>query len=262
MSGIAVAERSIDGVRIESVYASKPDADDLVLIHGGCHGSWVFEKFMPFMAGAGWNSHAINWYGHNGSAPIDASLALKRGIADVATEIRHAASLFAKPPILLGHSMGGLAALKYAENNPVRALVLLAPVVPIQAGAGAVPLPVDENVMWGPPPFEVARELFFLGLSEHEAQNYYRRLCAESPRAVLEATRFTVSVETSRITCPVLAFGGTNDRLVPASAVESMAKLYGADYRLLEDRGHGLTLEPRWAETGAVIRDWLATKLR
>jgi pimeloyl-ACP methyl ester carboxylesterase len=262
MSKITVAERSIDGVRIESAYAASPDADNLILIHGGCHGSWAFKKIMPFMAEAGWNAHAINWYGHNGSAALDASLALTRSIEDVATEIHKAASLFDKPPILVAHSMGGLAAQKYAEKYPVRALVLLAPVVPSQAGASEVPLPLDESVMWGPPPFEIARELFFQGLSEQEAQGYYRRLCAESPRSVFEATRFTVSIDPSRITCPVLAFEAANDRLVPAPAVERMAKLYGADYRLLEDRGHSLTLEPRWAETCAVIRDWLAAKFR
>jgi pimeloyl-ACP methyl ester carboxylesterase len=262
MSKITLAERFIDGVRIESAYAANPDADNLILIHGGCHGSWAFEKIMPFMAEAGWNAHAINWYGHNGSVSLESSLAIKRSIAEVATEIRKAASLFDKPPILVAHSMGGLAAQKYAENNPVRALVLLAPVVPLEAGASEVPLPLDESVMWGPPPFEIARELFFQGLSEQEAQKYYGRLCAESPRSVFEATRFTISIEPSRITCPVLAFEATDDRLVPPPAVERMAKLYGADYRLLEGRGHSLTLEPRWPETCVVIRDWLAAKFR
>src|SRR6266404_9183102 len=86
------------------------------------------------------------------------------GIADVTEEIVHVAGQFEESPVIVAHSMGALAAQKYTECHPVSALVLLTPVVPTEVGGDVIDIPIDTNQPWDPPPFEIARDLFFQGL--------------------------------------------------------------------------------------------------
>jgi pimeloyl-ACP methyl ester carboxylesterase len=256
----APVDRLVEGVHVVSIRPDPPSQAKrapIVFIHGGCHGSWAFEYFQSYFSEAGWETHALNWFNHNGSKPLELPTFLARGIADVATEIGIVRSTLSAAPILIAHSMGGLAALKYAEEAKVHAMVLLAPVVPLEVGAEAIALPVDAGQPWGPPPFEVARRLFMHGLDEAMSRSLYQKLCPESPRSVMEATRFSVGVDRSRVTCPTLAIGAEYDPLVPAAAVEELSRLCGATFVLAEGRGHNLLLEPRWQETASTILSWL-----
>jgi pimeloyl-ACP methyl ester carboxylesterase len=255
-----LVDRLIEGVHVVSTRldsVGQAQRAPIIFIHGGCHGSWVFEYFQSYLSEKGWETHALNWFNHNGSKPLERSTFLARGIADVATEIGIVRSPLSVAPILVAHSMGGLAALKYAEQAEVRAIVLLAPVVPVEVGAEAIDLPVDVDQPWGPPPFEVARRLFMDGLDKDMSRSVYQKLCPESPRCVMEATRFSVSVDRSRVNCPTLAIGAEHDPLVPAAAVEEFSRLYGANYVLAKGRGHNLLLEPRWQENASTILSWL-----
>src|SRR5260221_7618732 len=54
--------------------------------------SWSWVNFLPYFAQAGWDCHALNWFGHNGSAPHPEVGLLQRGIADVVEEIAHVAA--------------------------------------------------------------------------------------------------------------------------------------------------------------------------
>jgi pimeloyl-ACP methyl ester carboxylesterase len=99
----------------------------------------------------------------------------------------------------------------------------------------------------GPPPFEVARELFFQGLSEVDAWCYYSLLEPESPQAVYEVTRgWTISVDKVRISHPILVVGAELDNLAPPHLVRNLADHYGADYLFLFGKGHSVLLEPEW----------------
>ncbi len=245
------------GVRVESVApvgASK--LDPIIFVHGGCHGSWCFDNFQSVFAAGGWQGHALNWFNHNGSASLPADKFLARGIPEVAEEIGHVAATLSKPPILIAHSMGGMAAQKYAERHPTRALVLLAPVVSSEANVAPINVPLVMDQPFHLPP-EIASSLFFDGLEAEEAMRCYRLLCPESPTCVQQATRFTISVDYAKIGCPILAFGAENDPLVPGAYVRSLAELAKADFRMLPGRGHNLLMEPHWRDTASEIAHWL-----
>jgi pimeloyl-ACP methyl ester carboxylesterase len=254
-----IGEYRTHGVRVETAKASGSGQrrPPILFVHGGCHGSWSWVNFLPFFASAGWDCHALNWYNHNGSDAQPTEQFVRRGLADVTEEIAHVASQFGQPPILVGHSMGGLASQKYAERHPVAALVLATPVVPAEVGGDTIELPVDMERPWGPPPFPVTMDLFFQGLSEDEATRYYSLLCPESPRAVFEATRWTVPIDKVSISSPILVIAGEKDVLTPPSTGRALADFYGADYRYLRGRGHNVLLEPNWRETADMIGDWL-----
>lgn len=139
----------------------------IVFVHGGCHGSWSWVHFLPYFAQAGWDCHALNWFGHNGSAPHPEVGLLQRGIADVTEEIAHVAGHFEESPVIVAHSMGALAAQKYAECHPVSALVLLTPVVPTEVGGR------PESAL-GAPTIRDRTRLMVPGPGRRRSQNVFR----------------------------------------------------------------------------------------
>jgi len=254
---------SVDGIFVEFARPGEgPNSSDrvpLVFVHGGCHGSWCWRNYLPYFAQLGYDCYALNWYNHYKSEKrFSKEEFVKRSISDVTNEIGKVADHVGGNVVLIGHSMGGLGSQKYAEKNHLQALVLINPVVPAEVGGPIIELPVNENEEWGPPPIEISSELFFQGSSKEEIKDLYPLLCPESPKAVWEATRWTVSIDKSKMDMPKLVFGAELDRLCPFQIEEKLAKFYAADYVYVPGKGHNLLLEPKWQETAGMIRDWLA----
>jgi len=235
----------------------------LILVHGGCHGAWCWEGVQESLAELGWASTAFDWYSHGDSRQLEESEWLKRDILAVREEISIVADQLAArtdvPSVVVGHSMGGLAALSYAAStqNQLAGLVLLAPVVPEGFAEGVSELPVQPGSPWGPPPPEVARQMFYSGVEDAQADVLYGRLQSESPEAVWQATRYTAQVDVSAITAPVLVFAGDLDPLVPPAAIRRLAETMGAHLVSLPGAGHGLTLDPVSSDVSRAMDDWL-----
>lgn len=233
----------------------------LLLVHGGCHAGWAWERLQPFLAELGWDSVALNWYGRGGSAPLaDPSAALQRGIPDVAREIGVVAGSLPAPPVVVGHSMGGLAALCYASEKPVAALVLLTPVAPALPGLEPLDVPVDLAQWWLPPDEETARFLFFDAVGDEEAGHYASALVPESPLAVWQATRWTVPVPSPPYGGATLVVSASDDPLVPPPVSQTLVDHLRADHVALTGQGHGVTLNPICQQVGTVMADWLGPR--
>lgn len=236
----------------------------IVFVHGGCHGAWSWEGMQRRLAGRGWSSTALDWLTHGGSDQLEGNDRLRRGIADVRHEIDVACGTLESAPVVIGHSMGGLASLAYAATTTreLAGLVLLTPVVPHEFGGAPIEIPVDFDAPWGPPPPDVARQLFYSGVDDATAAEYHRKLQPESPRAVWEATRWTVEVDVSSLRVPTLVVAAEADPLVPAEYVLAMAEGIGAESVLLPGVGHGVTLDPGWPRLAAQIESWLTRVVR
>jgi pimeloyl-ACP methyl ester carboxylesterase len=248
-------ELHINGVRVE-IYGKPSDSPPLLFIHGGCQGSWAWEKIAPRLAEEGWYAVCLNWYGHNGSSPPIKIQALTRSLLDVTTEIAVVAETLHRAPILVAHSMGGIPSLAYAAANPVAALVLLTPVLPAGLGADPIDLAVDPTSMWMPPPASI-KPTWWAGVTDDESQRYETLLVPESPRAVLEATQWLCEVNLSEVQAPALVIAGGADVLIPAE-VQSLAQAISATFVLLEDEGHGIPINPVWEHVTGQISEWLS----
>lgn len=253
----------IDALHIGDVYtehAAPKVPDDgrppVVFVHGGCHGSWMWRDYLTYAADRGWEAYALNWLGHYGSRELSGEEFVARSIGDVRYEIGVLAGHIGQAPIVVGHSMGGLASLAYASLHDVAALALLAPVVPAAIGGPVIEMPVDSTVPWEPPPFDTTRGLFFQGLDEPTARRYYKLLQAESPKAVLEATRRTLDVDVDAVRVPALVVGAENDLLTPEPQVASLAQRIGARYHLASGRGHSVPYDPDWKDTADLVFSW------
>ena len=244
----------INGVRVET-YGTPSAAPPLVFVQGGCQGSWAWEKMAPRLAGAGWYAVCLNWFGHYGSKVLPDGDAVSRSLLNVTTEIGLVTDWLGRAPVLVAHSMGGVPSLAYASANPVTAVILLAPVLPAGLGVGPIDLPVDPAAMWLPPPHMI--DATYCEVIAQEAQRYTSLLSAESPQAVLEATRWLCEIDTRHVDAPALIFAVRSDPLVPLKGIHALAEAIGATIVTLENTGHGIPLNPVWANVTAQIDPWL-----
>src|SRR5580704_8999928 len=97
---------------------------------------------------------------------------------------------------------------------------------------------------------------------EARARTYFEKLCPESPKAVYEATRWTVPIDRVNVSGPILVVSSELDHLTPPAIGRSLATFYGADYRYLRGRGHNILLEPNWRETASMVAAWLGRETR
>jgi pimeloyl-ACP methyl ester carboxylesterase len=247
----------VDGVAVARHEPATPNGKaPIVMVHGGEHGAWVWERYGPFFASKGWECHALDWYGHGRSDAVPDFT--ERGITDVSREISSVSRQFAEFH-LMGHSMGGLAALVSAAALNPKSLTLLAPVVPAEVNAAPVPVPVDLAQPFGVPPFEIAKEMFFSTMTDEEAEPHYARLQPESAQAVWEATRWTVSVDLAAVRAPTLVLGAGADTLTPTPAVRELARLMNATYLEFPGIGHSdlLLKAGGWELPAAAVESWL-----
>lgn len=240
--------------------AKKTKKPPIVMVHGGQHGKWAWRNWAMFFSNAGYEVHALDWYNHGDSARLPEWKFIKRSIVDVAhNELRTVVRHLDRKPVLVGHSMGGLASAVYAAEAPVEKLVLLTPVMPSVVNPDPVPLPIDMSKPFPVFPYEQAKQLFFSTLSDREARQAYARLVPESPQAVLEATQWTVDVDLTAIQAPKLLFATEFDVLTPAEPEERYAKMLGAEYKFIPGIGHSdiLLKDPEWRNTAQHTLTWL-----
>src|SRR5215472_7271788 len=95
----------------------------LVLVHGGGHGAWAWDKVVPLLHEQGHRVIAPNLPGHGDGRPIG-----HQTLATYTQRIIEYLDDEPEPVILVGHSMGGLTISQVAEERPdkISALVYLA----------------------------------------------------------------------------------------------------------------------------------------
>ncbi len=91
----------------------------LLFVHGAYCAAWVWDRhFLPFFADRGYQAHALSLRGHGASEGHErlSSWRLRDYVADVEQVIVG----LSRPPVLIGHSMGGLIVQKILHRRPVR----------------------------------------------------------------------------------------------------------------------------------------------
>src|SRR3712207_4595058 len=101
---------------------------------------------MGFMADRGYAAYALSFRGHGRSEGLG-DLA-RHGLADYADDVRTATRSIGRPPILVGHSMGGLVAQRCLGREQVAGLALMAPVPPEGVMAANAHLVLREPGLW------------------------------------------------------------------------------------------------------------------
>lgn len=178
-----------------------------------------------------------------------------------------------RPPILIGHSMGGLLAQQLATRVKPLALVLLTPAAP--AGINGVRwsnLPVFAPWLLGgrfwrnphKPSFERAVKSLFAGVPADRHRRLYEGLVHESGRATAEMAMWwldlgrAAALESRAVECPVYVVSCGQDRLTPPGVVRKVSALYPqASLRHYPERGHFVIDDEETEEMMHAICGWL-----
>ncbi|MFC1912553.1 alpha/beta hydrolase [Chloroflexota bacterium] len=247
----------------------------IMMIHGMWGGSWYWKNYQKFFEARGYRciTPTLRYHDVKPSQPPDPRLgttSLLDYVADLEKEIRQ----LDEPPILMGHSMGGLLAQILGSQGLASAIVLLTPASP--CGIMALKPSVLRSFFsgltkwrfWEKPARQTFNEAVYSMLqlmTPEEQKEIYSRFVYESGRAASEIgfcifdPNKASKVDETKITCPVLIIAGTQDRITPASVVRKIAAKYSAvsTYREFADHAHWVVGEPGWQEIAEYVSDWL-----
>lgn len=237
----------------------------LLLVHGALTGSWIWTEFAAFLAERGWEAHAMNFRGHFTSDTAELDDVTMRDYAD---DIGVAMRQLARPAVVIGWGIGALAALMYAERNPVLGLVLLAPSPPADAlprrpeehELRAVPAVYDAD-WWGLTGSreELRERMPDMDDEDLDKMSELLQGARESGPARRERMR-GVPIDASRfVDVPSLVIGAGQDDVIHPAEARRTADLLGAGYEYFPSATHyGLVMGERsWPEVAQSVLGWL-----
>lgn len=250
---------------------------DILLIHGAFVGGWVFERLRGELSRRGWRTHApdLPFHGSDFAGhPPHADLH-RQGLAEYRRFLEDEIARLPQPPVLVGHSMGGLLAQQLAARSLCRAAVLLAPAAPW----GVLPRSTDEllgaaGLLWKSgqlwrkalaPDFGIAAEYSMDRIPPALRRDIFARLVPESGRALFETLLWWLDwhaasrVAAYRVQVPLLVLAGEDDRVTPPATCRAVAAGYPgrAVYREIAGLSHFIFGEPKEDEVNTMIADWI-----
>jgi pimeloyl-ACP methyl ester carboxylesterase len=255
------------------------------------HGLWLHaDSWVPWtelFQEAGYSPAAPGWPGTADTVEETrkhADQVAGKGINDVVEHYAQHIRGLDSPPVVIGHSFGGLIAQRLLGQDlaaaavaidpaPVKGVILLPPsALKVASIALRSPSNRDKAVSLTAEQFRYG---FGNALPLQESTDLYERWTVPSPaKPLFEAAtanlspRSPASVNTGNKTRgPLLLIAGGNDRTVPASTTKSARKLYHkspaiTDLREFNDRGHSLTIDHGWREVADAALGWLAERAK
>lgn len=256
----------------------------VLLVHGYLEHAYTWSLAAPHLAAAGWHVYALDWRGHGDSQWVGPGGYYH--FLDYVADLSFLVPQLAERVALVGHSMGGGAALLYAGTEPdrVRALVSIEglgvpdtdPVeVPLrvrtwiedlqraeqrQHAAGSIEqIAARLQAAWSRLPSEAAQLLAEHNVREVDGRRVWKfdplhRTRAPQPTYTTQARAFW-----QRVACPVLYIEGTEStlRLPPADVDERLAALAATRHTMVGCAHHPHLEQPR--ATAQAISDFLAS---
>jgi pimeloyl-ACP methyl ester carboxylesterase len=249
-------ERWLDARATRLRYFLAGDGPPVVLVHGFAGGAANFSLLAPLLA----RTHRVvipDLPGHGGSSPLPAAPTMA-GFADrVAAVAEHEGAV---PATVVGHSMGGVVALRLAARRPelVHAVVLAASAGISTASrlsdAFLTTLSLVRPARW------IARHRAQVASSPLLKSLAFNGWTASDGAALPEAAvlgflgpsglhsdllgagralaREDVRRDLERVRCPTLVLWGARDREVPVDDGFEYARRLGAPIRVIPDCGH------------------------
>ncbi len=248
------------------------------------HGLWIhassWQPWMDFFQQQGYQTLNPGW---PGDAPTVAECRANpqaianRGVTEVADSYAKVIATLPEPPIVIGHSFGGLIAQVILGRGIAAAGIAIDP-APIK-GVWQLPFSVlraSFPVLGNPFNLKKAVSLTFNqfrygfanAVPEQEAKDIYERWTIPSPARPLfqAATASFAGSETKVNTAnstrgPLLITSGEKDHIAPPVLGKASFKKYNAsvvtDFKLFEARGHSLIVDHGWREVADYALTWL-----
>jgi alpha-beta hydrolase superfamily lysophospholipase len=253
------------------------------------HGLWLhatsWSPWLELFREAGYNPIAPGWPGEPGTvaeAREHPEYVANIGINDITGHYADIIDGLDQPPVIIGHSYGGLIAEKLLGQGVGTAAVAIDPaqikgVLPLPLAQIRAALPGLGNPTNLHKAVSLSQKEFRFGfgnaVSEEESNALYEKWTIPSPARPLfqaAAANFVMhsqaKVNTANETRgPLLLISGLEDHTVPDVVTRSTLKQYRdsaavTELKQFEGRGHSLTIDSGWKQVADDIQDWLKEK--
>ena len=225
------------------------------------------EPWTQYFEAAGFECHVPTLPGRD---PTSDDVLGRTGIQDCFEVALAAYDQLPTPPIVIGHSMGGLLTQKIAAARTPRAAVLLASIPPgvLWTQLKALPhlFPLLPRILAGKPFLPSARtmrEVPLNTLPAAEQDELIPRLVRDSGRVFREMAMGASStrVSAANVTCPVLCVSAGDDRNVAQWISRRIAARYRAEHQVHPGLPHWIIAESALNDVAPPVLDWLTKTL-
>ncbi|GAA1123386.1 alpha/beta fold hydrolase [Kribbella jejuensis] len=250
------------------------------------HGLWLhatsWEPWLARFRDEGYDVQAPDWPGDGETVEEsrrDPDAIADHGIDDVVTHFAGLIDALPEPPILIGHSFGGMIAQKLLGQDRAKAAIAIDAaqikgVLPVPLSALRATLPVFKNPANKHRAVSLTAEQFKFAfanaVSDEESAELYNRWTIPAPgRPLFEAAAANFSPHSpaevntgNQGRGPLLLIASGKDHTVPESVTRATLKQYRHSEAVTElqtfpDRGHSLVIDSGWGEIADTCLTWL-----
>lgn len=256
----------------------------VVLIHGAWLHKSSWESWAERFASSGFAVHVPGWPGEAASAAEgrrDPDPSRDLGLENLVAHYEVFVRSLDIPPVLIGHSLGGLMVQHLFSLGLGRAAVALAPMPadgawqdPPRNGFRSLGLTGSgDHRGFVPLPRSQFRHTFANTVGEDEAARLFERHVVPAPHRLLadlgfgpDDPRGPAQIVVDTVTAargPLLFVSGQEDRVIPDAVTRAAYKAYGdsaavTDLKQFADRGHSLVIDSGWRTVAGYVLAWLA----
>jgi len=254
----------------------------IVFIHGLWMHNSSWQVWMDFFKINGYDCINPPWPGDSATVAesrANPNMIANRSINEVADSLAKVIATLKQPPVLIGHSVGGLlvqilldrgiaAAAVAIDPGPIKGVWQL-PFSALKSGLPVLgnPFNFTKAVSLTPKQFKYA---FTNNLTEEESKEIYEQYTIPAPARPLFQIAFATlnpgaqnHVNTANSTRgPLLMISGEKDNIVPPVLVKAAFKKYSkstavTDFKSFAGRGHSLASDHGWQEIAEYSLAWL-----
>ncbi len=234
-----------------------PQPTPLLFVHGSFSDARIWDQnFLPWFAQRGYEAHAVSLRGH-GLSEGHSHLHTWR-LADYVADLDKTVQAMPGPPLLIGHSMGGMVIQKYLEKyTGIAGMALMASVPPQGLWPSNLHMAMRHPFLFqqmtlfsllGPSvgsPDMMRRLLFSKDMPPVKLQEYFRLVQAESQVVAMDM-----------MWLPVLVMGAQHDVFISPALVRETARFYRTEAQIIPNMAHAMMLEMNWREAAAALLNW------
>jgi pimeloyl-ACP methyl ester carboxylesterase len=250
----------------------------VVFIHGMYMTPLCWEGWVERFEAKGYRCLAPAWPGRDKSVKElqtpDAELG-KLNLTDILDHLTKKIQSLDEKPILMGHSMGGLATQILAQRGLASAAIAIDSAPPagvfttefsfLKANWGHV-TPFENPNSPVLMTFERFQYAFVNGMSMDEQRAAFDKYIVPESRAIPRQSLSSVAkIDFKKTHPPLLIIAGGNDHIIPASLSKTNYEKYKAgssvtDFKEFAGRNHFLLGQKNWEEIADYSMDWIARK--
>ncbi|RZJ52297.1 MAG: alpha/beta hydrolase [Flavobacterium sp.] len=246
----------------------------IVLIHGNFVNEKTWTEWKQYYEEKGYKVYTPVNPGHEGNPTELRANAhpdlVKTGFIDIVSNINSLLNTLPEKPLIIGHSMAGMATLKLVEMDKAAAGVSI---------DGAPP----KNVF---PPFQTLKTVlpafgffsskkYFMGSRDWYDYAFFNTLPESEKRIAFEKFAVPESYKVSRELvlnsfsnidfkkphAPILFIGGGSDNIFPPGLTRTIASKYKdagskVSLKIFEGKSHFICGQPGWQDVADYILDW------